>query len=241
MFKSYDIPTRLLREKQIKLKQEESLLREANSILHQDLFSEKKILQNLSAYNDRKDLLDEDGLEKEKIFHLKDIQTICINYRLRFLNSEHYALEIPYEAILKIKHLSQIQHKNLKHFKLLGSNESIRGKSSNEMCLFCQTMDDHYYLIHRWGKKFKWNRNLLSWPLRKFENLFLSVAFITLILTVLLPTGFISLDETVGYFSGFRMAAFFHLLIFNFGVTAYITFAFNKNFSSSVWQQSTEF
>ncbi len=241
MFKSLNIHARLLWEKQNNLQLEEQLLREAKTILHQDLFTEKKILQNLRAYNDRKDLLNEDEIEKENIFHVKDIQTICVNYRLRFLNSEHYLSEIPYEAIAKIKQLSQNQYKNLKHFKILGSNESIHGKSTDELCLFCKTMDENYYLVHRWGKPYNWNRQILSWPLRKFETLFVTVALITLMIALVLPSGLITLDKSIGYFSGFRIAAFFHLLIFNFGVTAYITFAFNKNFSSSVWQQSTEF
>jgi hypothetical protein len=62
-----------------------------------------------------------------------------------------------------------------------------------------------------------------------------------LLLDLALPTRLITLDHSANYWSGYRAAAFFHLLIFNFGVTAYLTFAFAKNFSSSVWNRYTDF
>ncbi len=241
MLNQVHIKNLLLKSKEQKKIQGEHLLEEAKQLLRRDLFSEQKILQNLKAYNSSKDLLDEEGLEKENLFDLKDIRTICVKYRLRFLDSEFYASEIPFAAIAGIKALNQKQYKNLKHFKVLGSREALTGKKDEEVLLFCKTLDENYYLIHRWGKPLNWNRRIFTWPLRNFENLFISVAVITALIAIVLPTGLISLDENIGYFSGFRLAAFFHLLIFNFGVTAYITFAFNKNFSSSVWSQSSEF
>lgn len=241
MLKPVNIKELLRKSKQHSRGQGEHLIEDAKKVLRRDLFSEQKILQNLKAYNSAKDLLEEEGLDKESIFLLKDIKRTCINYRLRFLDSEHYHAEIPFEAIARIKSLNDKQHKDLKHFKVLGSQQALCGKSKEEVLLFCKTLDENYYLIYRWGKSLKWSRSLFTWPLRNFENLFLSVAAITAFITLVLPTGLISLDENIGYFSGFRLAAFFHLLIFNFGVTAYITFAFNKNFSSSVWNQSSEF
>jgi hypothetical protein len=241
MLNPVNIKELLHKSKQQNRGQGEHLIEDAKRVLRRDLFSESKILQNLKAYNSAKDLLEEEGLDKENLFLLKDIKTTCVNYRLRFLDSEFYSAEIPFEAIAKIKALSQSQHKELKHFKVLGSQQALSGKRDEEVLLFCKTLDENYYLIHRWGQALKWSRSLFTWPLRNFENLFVSVALITALITIVLPTGLISLDETIGYFSGFRLAAFFHLLIFNFGVTAYITFAFNKNFSSSVWNQSSEF
>lgn len=219
----------------------EDVLREANRILQNDLFSEEKILQHLKAYKRSMDLLDEEGIEKENIFHVKDIKALCTNYRLRFLDSEHYQPEIPYPAILKIKQLGDLQRKELKHFKILGSLESMSGKSGEEVILFCRTGFDNYYLLHRWGTPLSRWRRFTAWPMRSFENLFIFVTLLTAFVTILLPTGLISLDENIGYWTGFRLAAFFHLLIFNFGVTAYITFAFNKNLSASVWNQNSEF
>lgn len=241
MPKHLHIDQLLQREKLKHMASGEEVLWEVKRILKKDLFSEKKILQNLKAYNRSVELLDEEKVETSRVFHLKNIKALCVKYRLRFLDSEHYRADIPYEAIQHIKALNESQHKSLKYFKVLGTHESIEGKAHHEMLLFCRTNFDNYYLISRWGKALPDSRRLSTWPLRRFETLLVSVALITLFITVLLPTGLISLDESVGYWSGFRLAAFFHLLIFNFGVTAYITFAFNKNFSSSVWNQHTEF
>lgn len=241
MLKPVNIKELLHKSKRHSAGQGEHLIEDAKRVLRRDLFSEQKILLNLKAYNSSKDLLEEEGLDKESLFLLQDIKRTCIDYRLRFLDSEHYHAEIPFEAIARIKTLNDRQYKDLKHFKVLGSQQALSGKNNEEILLFCKTLDENYYLIHRWGKPLKWSRRLFTWPLRNFENLFISVAAITACITLVLPTGLISLDENVGYFSGFRLAAFFHLLIFNFGVTAYITFAFNKNFSSSVWNQHTEF
>lgn len=241
MFEQIDIHKQLLKEKQKTYKQGNYLLTEANRILNEDLFSEKKILNNLQAYNRSHELLDEQFLNKVNLFSLHEIKQICITYRLKCLDSRFYKAEIPYEAVLKIKNLNDNFQKELKQFKVLGSGEAFSEKGDGALYLFSKTNNGNYYLIHTWGKAFNWTRKLKYWPLQYFENLFVSIAFFTLILTLSLPTGFISLDETVGYWSGFRIAAFFHLLIFNMGVTAYIGFAFSKNFSSSVWNQSSDF
>ena len=68
-----------------------------------------------------------------------------------------------------------------------------------------------------------------------------TVILSTLVLTLLLPTSLITLDARATYWSGYRAAAFMHLLIFNAGITTYITFAFLGNFSSSVWNRKRDF
>lgn len=215
----------------------EYLVKEVRDILRQDLLSDKNILQNLQTYFLNNELLDEEDLDHEHVFTLAEIRTLCSHYRLRFLDSEHYKPDIPEEAQDRIQYLNYRFRKNLKHFKLLGTSQSFSNHTGKECLLLAKTNRDNYYLIHRWGTAYKWNRSLFNWPLRKFENLVICVCIFTLILTLCLPTAFISLDEHVGYFSGFRVAAFFHLLIFNFGFTAYITFAFNQNFSEVIWDK----
>lgn len=241
VFEQIDIHKQLLKQKQKANKQGGFLLGEANRILNEDLFSEKKILDNLQAYNRSSEVLDEQSLNNENLFSLSEIKQICITYRLKCLDSAFYKPEIPYEAILKIKNLNEKHQKDLKHFKIVGDSESFMKEGDSALFLFSKSSNGNYYLIHTWGKKFSWIRKLKYWPLQHFENLFVSITLFTLILTMSLPTGFISLDDKVGYWSGFRIAAFFHLLIFNMGVTAYVGFTFSKNFSSSVWNQSSDF
>lgn len=221
---------------------QEHLLLEAKRILKQDLFAENKILENLKQYVKTIELIDEEDVLEETIFSIDEIKQTAISYRLKFLESKLYKSEIPYEAILKIKQHNKDFYKDLNHFYILSVPKSFTNSGNkSETFLFSKTNYDNYALIHSWGEKLKTSRQLKFWALRNFENLLFTVAFITLIITLSLPTWLITLDPKATYWSGFRGAAFFHLFIFNMGVVAFITFSFSKNFSSSIWNREKDF
>ncbi len=220
----------------------DELLKEAKRILKEDLFSEKKILENLGRYNQNREHPDEETLDKAQIFRPEEIRDLAVKYRLKFLDSKLYKPEIPYEAVLRIKYLNDTFQKDIKHFKVLAHpNAFSTSDLQTETLLFAKTNYDNYYLIHSWGDKIKAGRKIQFWPLRRFETLVITVVLITLVIALSLPTYLITLDAKATYWSGYRIAAFFHLLIFNLGVTAYITFAFGKNFSSSIWNRYKDF
>jgi hypothetical protein len=242
MFENVDIKDKLDRLRNKIRSEGDFLVTEANRILQKDLFTEKKILENLKTYNNSFEILNEEDLDEDLIFTIHEIKQIAIIYRLKFLESKFFKSDIPYEAVLKIKELNDVFHKEIKLFKILAPGENfIKRNNAKETMLFAKTNYDNYYLIHRWGNKLEWNRKLKYWPLRNFENLVITILICTLIIAFSLPTHLITLDRKAEYWSGYRAAAFFHLLIFNFGVTAYITFAFAKNFSSSIWNRSKDF
>lgn len=242
MFGDTDILSQLKHIQQKRITAGENVVQEANKILNQDLFSDKKILENLGKYNDLSLALDEDNLERARIFNSEEIKYICTTHRLKFLGSKLYKPEIPYPSIMMIKELNLNFRKELKEFKILAPAETfVHKKDPLDSMLFATTNDGNFYLINRWGRSLKWYRKILFWPMRQFENLFITVALVTLIITLSLPTWLITLDHKAEYWSGYRAAAFFHILIFNMGVTAYITFAFAKNFSSTVWNREQDF
>jgi hypothetical protein len=242
MFENVDIQNQLIRFRNKSRKMEDNLISEANRILQNDLFAEKKILENLKQYNKAFEKLDEEDIDDDLIFTPIEIKQISVIYRLKFLDSKLYKPEIPYEAVLKIKELNEKFHKEIKFFKILAPHSGFTEKEPvYDSLLFAATNYDNYYLIHRWGKQLKWDRKFKFWPLRNFETLVLTVVVTTLIITMSLPTALITLDPKAEYWSGYRAAAFFHLLIFNFGVTVYVTFAFAKNLSSSVWNRYRDF
>ncbi len=240
--KPISISDKLLEHKIKKGKGEDLVISEVYKILNNDLFQEKKVLENLTLYNKTFELINEEDSDVFQIFSPDSIKQIAIEYRLKFLDSQHYKREIPYEAILKIKNLNMSQGKDLKHFKILAPVENFR-KDGNDvsLLLFAPTNHGNYCLIHKWGEELKWNRKLLSWPLRKFETLLCTVALISLVLAVSLPTRLIWLPQHADYWGMYRVGAFFHILIFNMGITAYITFAFGKNFSSNTWNSVQDF
>ncbi len=236
------ISEKLLEHKIKKGKSEDLVISEVYKILNNDLFQDKKVLENLTLYNRSFELVNEEDSDVFHVFSLDNIKQIAIEYRLKFLDSQHYKREIPYEAILKIKNLNNSQGKDIKNFKILAPVENFR-KDGNDvsLLLFAPTNHGNYCLIHKWGEELKWNRKLMSWPMKKFETLLFSVALISLILAVSLPTRLIWLPQHADYWGMYRVGAFFHILIFNMGITAYISFAFGKNFSSNTWNTVQDF
>lgn len=236
------ITDQLLKERIVSFKEGDKVISEVYRILNRDLFQEKKILHNLKLYNKSFELLDEEDSDQTQIFEIKTIKDIAIRYRLKFIDSQYYKKEIPYEAILKIKYLNLTHKKNLKNFKILTPSESF--KKNNPDCsllIFAPTNHGNYCLIHKWGADLKWYRKINSWPMRKFETLFATIIFISFIIAISLPTRLIWLPEHSDYWGPYRIGAFMHILIFNMGVTAYITFAFGKNFSVSNWNRIEDF
>ncbi len=242
MKKDVSIAAQLLKRKIKHSKQEDLVINEVHKILNKDLFHEKKVLEHLQLYNRSFELIDEDAADVLDIFSLKDIKEICIAYRLRFIDSQFYKKEIPYAAILKIKDLNIKHRKDLKGFKILAPIENFRvdGKDE-EVLLFAPTDHGNYCLIHKWGTGLGKNRKLINWPMRCFETLVFTVALVTAILAVSLPTRLIWLPEHADYWGMYRVGAFFHMFIFNMGITAYLAFAFSNNLSSSSWNSSNDF
>lgn len=242
MAKNEYLRDRLMQRGKEAKQEEDALVQEAKRILKKDLFNEQKILENLRQYNRSFEKPDEEQLPAELIFRPEEIRDLAINYRLKWLDSKLYKPEIPYEAVLRIKYLNDTFHKDIRYFKILSLPESFNSATQqSEALLFARTNYDNYYLVHSWGQKIKWYRAIQFWPLRRFESLVLTVLAITLVITLALPTFLITLDAKATYWCGYRVATFFHLLIFNLGVTAYITFAFGKNFSSSIWNKYKDF
>lgn len=242
MFDKVDLGKSLKHVRAKHLSNEDKLLLQAQSFLKEDLYSEKKILEHLSQYNRTFEDLDENLIDNEDLFHPSEIKKMAVTYRLKFLETKYFKPEIPFEAIVKIKHLHYLNKKEIRTFRILAPTENFSDKNSQaSSLLFAKTNNENYFLVHQWGKDLSWFRKIAYLPLRKFENLVTTVFLFTLLLTLSLPTPLITLDDTAQYWSGYRAAAFFHLLIFNFGVTVYFTFTLAKNFSTAIWNQYKDF
>ena len=217
---------------------QDALLQEAKRILIKSRLTEKNILDNLKFYNSSFEFLDDDEIEQEKIFTKAQIKSLSKKLRLRFLNSQHSASDIPYEAVLKIKDLNKTYRKDLKHFKVVSTTKFFTN-ANVEMpaILFAQTLYGNYYLIHTWGKPFNKWRRIKYFALRNFESLFACLFLFTLIETLLMPNHLLTTDTKADYFSLYRMACIFHLLILNAAFTVFIFFGIRLNFSENNWDE----
>ena len=86
---------------------EEVIMSEVKEIFSQNEKERDKILNTLkneTSDNSGNDF-NFDLLDGRKIYHLEDIKKLCIDYRLRFLDSHYFKGEIPEEAVSRIRDL----------------------------------------------------------------------------------------------------------------------------------------
>lgn len=229
------IPEKLLnfRKKRIS---EEDLLAEVNMILLKDDEKDAEIINRLTADEGG---VDENNfktgiLDPNRIYHLSDIEKICINYRLRFLNSALYKAELPYETLIKIKELEREHDISLKGFKLMAPASVFKLKNADDPLLFAPIGNDYYYLIHSWGRDLHPFRKLLMWPFRHLENFMIFLFLLSLFFTKLIPAGMFSPENNT--------TEFFILFLFMFkwltGLSIFYGFKKGKNFSSAIWRST---
>lgn len=236
MFGEVRIVEALERERRRLGKKEDKVLKEVNRILKDELFSEKNILHNLKHYNRTFELLDEEGLDRNRVFSIREIRNICIQYDLRFLDSQKYRGAIPSEAIASIKELSRNRRSPLESFKIMGPLQVFRKKDiTSDPMLFAETNKGNYYLVHHWDHKVPWYRWLARFPFRSIETLTGTLAAVCILLTLVTPQHWIMDTTKFEYWDAHRFALFFHLFILSGGIIIFLMFAFHRNFSSSRW------
>jgi hypothetical protein len=202
-----------------------------DKLVQQDFQIEKKILQDAHSdgvYN----TLDFDKLDTSRIYHIKQIQKICVNYRLRFLESNLFKGDIPAEAVQEVKRLNTEHNTELKGFKIMAPSKLFKLKNADDPLLMAPIGNGYYYFIHKWGNDLHPLRRLMVWPVKTLENFIFTMLAVSLIATALFPKS-IFFDETSGI-------EFFMLSIFMFkwllGIALYYGFAKGKNFNESIWQ-----
>lgn len=194
----------------------------------------KEALQGTSNQKNPRNSFIFDSLEKDKIFHINDIEKICIAYRLRFLKSSFYKEDIPYEAITKIRNLEEEHQTKLNGFKIIAPAKAFQLKNADDPLLFAPMGNNYYYLIHKWGRDLHPLRKISMWPFKKLENFVFSLFLLSLLLTFLLPVHYFTNSET-NITSHFCLMLFF---VFKWisGLAIFYGFKKGKSFSESNWK-----
>lgn len=209
------------------------ILAEVQEILNKDSLNKEAISKQLATKNHtRENDFDFDLLETDKIFHLDQIKEICIDYRLRFLNSSYFKGNIPQEAISKIKHLEAAHHTAIKGFKIMAPSKLFKLEDKDDPLLFAPIGNDYYYLIHKWGNDLHPFRKLFAWPFKNVANLGLVVLLISYLVTLMVPEGLFSKKSTTAefwiiYFFMFKCIA---------SIVIFYGFALGKNFNPAIWK-----
>lgn len=173
-------------------------------------------LQNFTGEN-----IEWENLEKQygQVFTSEQIRQLAIDYRLRFLNSNYFIGDMDREVTAKIKEFAKVTNTSLDEHTLqtrffiltIPSSfrlEKVKAKRFEEWkerrrqarldpVLFYKIDNEHYRLIHQWGKEFTiWRRWLgFRWENRwtfRMSNFFMLVPVSAFIISFLFPTAIIT-------------------------------------------------
>ncbi len=205
---------------------------QVHEIFKKDRKHENQILKNLDSTSGLViNVFDFDQLETDKIYHLDQIKKICIDYRLRFLDSKYFKGKLPNEAISAIKELEKKHQTELKGFKIIAPSKLFKLENADDPLLFAPMGNDYFYLIHKWGNDLHPLRKGMMWFFKSFENLIFLTFLISLLLTFMVPNGLFSKTSTTSTFIMVFMFMFKSIA----AVVLFYGFALGKNFNTAIW------
>jgi len=231
LLKKTSIEEKLSQAKSDSLKSNE-LLKEVRQILKIAADRQERIAKNLSIGKGTvHNQFNFDLLETDKIFHIDQIKQICIDYRLRFLNSKYFKGEIPPEAIYKIKQLEKNHDIEINGFKIVAPSKLFKLKDIDDPLLFAPIGNNYFYLIHKWGNDLHPLRKLMMWPFKNIVNLIVLVFLISYLVTLMVPQGLFSKSSSTAEF----WLVFFFMFKSIAAIVIFYGFALGKNFNTAIW------
>ncbi|WP_299682151.1 hypothetical protein [uncultured Dokdonia sp.] len=226
-----NIQEKLLKERR-KTGTGDDILAQVQHIFKEDRLREKGIIDTLKGI-DKKDTIpfDIDLLDKNRIFHIKQIKKICINYRLRFLDTKYFKGKYPQKALDEIKYLENKHNTSLHSFKIIAPSKMFVLEKADDPLLFAPMGNGYFYLIHKWGNDLHPLRKLSMWPYKSFENLIVFIILLSIIATGIIPDGLFTKEQD---FSQDIMVFFFMFKSIT-AVVLFYGFALGKNFNTAIW------
>ena len=233
MFERVNLHLRLksLRNEEVS---EAQLLQEIEEILKAEEETEQQIIERIQQGDPSKvngNNFNFELLETDRIFHISQIKKLCIQYRLRFLNTRYYKEDLPLETIFTIKELEKKHRTTLSSFSMVAPAKYFRLENADDPMLFSPIGNDYYYLVHKWGKDIHPLRKILMWPLKNLETLIIFSFFTSIFLTFGIREVFFSRYQATSEFLILFLYTFKSVLalIFFYGISL------GKNFSSGNW------
>lgn len=211
---------------------EQEIMDEVLRIFSENEKHRDQIVSNLTEPSRKtENSLNFDLLKTENIFHIEDIKNLCVNYRLRFLDSHYFKGDFPEEAISEVRSLEDKHKIELKNFKIVAPAKLLKLENSDDPLLFASMGNNYFYLIHKWGKDLHPFRKLLMWPYKSFDNLVFIVAAISVLLTILTPMQILTPNPGIGQYI---FLAFFIFTGIG-GMVIFYGFSKGKNFNGEIW------
>ena len=227
-----------LREQRKKLRADDArhLLAIYQRLLAQIDKEDEKIWADIFGSEGQANNLDLKKLDANRIFGVDEIQKICVDYRLRFLDANYFKGDIPYEAIAEVKRIQKNQAEDITGFKLIAPAGMFHLKEKDkDPLLFINLGNGLYYLVHKWGNDLNRWRKMMVYPFRSFESLFFTIIGFAFFMAAAVPSEIIMGPKDTT--SMHLRVIFFLYLFFAFsGLTALYGFSRMKNFSVALWK-----
>jgi hypothetical protein len=231
MFSRTNIEKQLLKYRSKRI-DEQAIMDEVQRIFSENEIQREEIIAALTEKSvETENAFNFDLLDTNHIFHIEDIKNLCINYRLRFLDSRYFKAEIPEAAISEIRSLENKHGLALKNFKIVAPAKLLKLENADDPLLFAPMGNNYFYLIHKWGNDLHPFRKLLMWPYKSFENLVFTVAVLSFLITALMPMQWFTPN------ANFQEYLFLFLIIFKGvgGMVIFYGFSKGKNFNGAIW------
>ena len=232
MFDPINVQEQLIKERKKTVNSNE-IIGWADSVLN-DQTEKASVLQRLSKSPLEREInnFNIDHVVTENIFHISQIRKICINYRLRFLDTKYFKSAYPPEVVEKIQKIEQDHNTVLDGFKIIAPSKLFTLDKADDPLLFAPMGNGYYYLIHQWGTDLHPLRRIKYWSIKNVENLGISLFVLSFLLTVL--TKGIIYDESANF--GHLFMLFLFYLKGALGMLFFYGAASGKNFSQYAWQ-----
>jgi hypothetical protein len=230
-FQKTNIEQKLLGEKN-KNSEPEEILKAVYNILHAPDKNQLRIAHNISdVRKSSTNNFDFDLLDTHKIYHLSQIKKVCIDYRLRFLDSKYFKGDFPQAAYHKISKIEKQHSIEVSGFKIIAPSKLFKLKDKDDPLLFAPIGNDYFYLIHTWGNDLHPLRKAFMWPFKNIVNLALLVFVVSYLVTLLVPEGLFSKSSSTAEF----WIIFFFMFKCLAAVVIFYGFALGKNFNPAIW------
>ncbi len=236
MFRNVNLKDELLRHRGLETETEATqVVHEAFAVLYEGYCEDERVKKALGQNDSVQNEFSWAKLDAERIFSIDEIRKTAIQHRLRFLDTSKFKGKIPYEAMMEIKRLEKVTGTELKNYKIIAPGELFELEDCDkDPVLFLQLSDRYYYFIHQWGNDLSWYRKALMWPLRSFATLGATIAVVSFLLAMMVPTELLVGPEVSATVFP-RIALFFWCLVGITSIVTYIGFAFFKNVSVNQW------
>jgi len=232
MLHPIDIQQKLIRERN-KNKKPEQVISWVNAIFDEVDTKQDSVLDRLSKSPIQRNInsFKISMVNKDAVFHISQIEKICINYRLRFLDTQFFKGDYPTEVVSKINKIEDEHNTVLDGFKIIAPSKLFHLKEADDPLLFAPMGNGYYYLIHKWGKDLHPLRKLKFWSVKNVENLGIVMFTLSFLLTFISKDFFYGDEANFGY----GVILFLFYLKGIIGMVLFLGATSGKNFSQYCW------